>query len=100
MTQTRTAWGHGLSTRTADGTVLDSWFPRPVLGTPPDMTDEADAADVTLLDPLVRDDEARGVQISRGLVAIDLDAAPTDQLRQHRCGGSEHLGQAHLGEAQ
>ena len=77
MTQTRTAWGHGLSTRTADGTVLDTWFPRPVLGTPPEVADEAYAADVALLDPLVRDDEARGVQIGRGLVAIDLDAAPT-----------------------
>ena len=26
------AWGHGLATITDDGTVLDTWFPRPALG--------------------------------------------------------------------
>jgi 2,3,4,5-tetrahydropyridine-2,6-dicarboxylate N-succinyltransferase len=29
------AWGHGLATVTADGTVLDTWFPAPALGEPP-----------------------------------------------------------------
>ena len=36
---TRTAWGLALSTRTTDGTVLDAWFPRPALGTPPETTE-------------------------------------------------------------
>ena len=30
-----TAWGHGLATIAADGTVLDTWFPSPVLGAAP-----------------------------------------------------------------
>ena len=30
----RTAWGHGLATVAADGTVLDTWFPAPALGAP------------------------------------------------------------------
>ena len=28
----RTAWGYGLATIAADGTVLDTWFPEPRLG--------------------------------------------------------------------
>ena len=28
----RTAWGHGLATITTSGTVLDTWYPSPVLG--------------------------------------------------------------------
>ncbi|HRP99453.1 MAG TPA: 2,3,4,5-tetrahydropyridine-2,6-dicarboxylate N-succinyltransferase [Terrimesophilobacter sp.] len=33
MTRTH-AWGHGLATLAADGTVLDTWFPAPLLGEP------------------------------------------------------------------
>ena len=29
-----TAWGLGLATTTDDGTVLDVWFPEPMLGDP------------------------------------------------------------------
>ena len=31
----RAAWGHGLATVAADGTVLDTWYPAPALGAPP-----------------------------------------------------------------
>jgi 2,3,4,5-tetrahydropyridine-2-carboxylate N-succinyltransferase len=75
---TRTAWGHGLTTRTTDGTVLDAWFPRPALGAP--VEDAAYAADVASLDALVGPDEARGVERGRELVAIDLDSAPTSTV--------------------
>ena len=34
----RAAWGHGLATVAADGTVLDTWYPAPALGVPPDAT--------------------------------------------------------------
>ena len=29
------AWGHGLATLSADGTVLDVWYPNPALGEAP-----------------------------------------------------------------
>ena len=29
------AWGHGLATIAADGTVLDTWYPNPQLGEAP-----------------------------------------------------------------
>ena len=32
----RAAWGHGLATISGDGTVLDTWFPAPQLGTRPE----------------------------------------------------------------
>jgi 2,3,4,5-tetrahydropyridine-2-carboxylate N-succinyltransferase len=76
---TRTAWGLALSTRTTDGTVLDAWFPRPALGTPPETTEveyTTFAAEAASLDLLVGTDEDRGVERTRGLVTIDLDAAP------------------------
>ena len=31
---TRTAYGYGLATIAADGTVLDTWYPAPALGEP------------------------------------------------------------------
>jgi 2,3,4,5-tetrahydropyridine-2,6-dicarboxylate N-succinyltransferase len=48
------AAGVGLATITADGTVLDTWYPAPVLGT--------DAADVPELEKLAGDDTDRGVR--------------------------------------
>ena len=48
------AAGTGLATVTADGTVLDTWYPAPVLGT--------DAADVPELEKLAGDDAERGVR--------------------------------------
>ena len=66
----RSAWGHGLATVAADGTVLDSWFPAPALGSP-----DASAMPVEL-DALAGGDERRGVTVEAVTVAIDLDAAP------------------------
>src|SRR6187431_96379 len=57
-----TAWGHGLATIAADGTVLDTWFPAPALGEPPAQV-EAPAE--------VLDGRTEAV-----LVEIDTDAAP------------------------
>ncbi len=65
------AWGHGLATLDATGTVLDVWFPSPALG----ASDGAAApAELTALEG---DDEARGVRREVRLVEIaDLAAAP------------------------
>jgi 2,3,4,5-tetrahydropyridine-2-carboxylate N-succinyltransferase len=68
---TRQAWGYGLATIAADGTVLDTWFPQPQLGPGP--------ADGALPDELVRrsgTDEGLGVQRTAVLVQVDLDAPP------------------------
>jgi 2,3,4,5-tetrahydropyridine-2-carboxylate N-succinyltransferase len=69
-TQTRTAWGHGLATLTADGQVLDTWYPAPRLGEP---SGDAPAELVALAGT----DAVRGVRREVVTTAIDLDAAPT-----------------------
>jgi 2,3,4,5-tetrahydropyridine-2-carboxylate N-succinyltransferase len=69
----RSAWGHGLTTITEDGQVLDTWFPQPALGTPP-----ADAPAPTGLASLAGQDTVRRVSTEVRLVEIDLDAAPAD----------------------
>ncbi len=69
----RSAWGHGLTTITDDGQVLDTWFPQPALGSAP-----ADAAAPEQLQSLAGTDEARRVRTEVRLVEIDLDAAPAD----------------------
>ena len=69
----RTAWGHGLTTTTDDGQVLDTWFPQPLLGERP-----ADAVVPEGLDALAGADEARRVRTEVRLVEIDLDAPPAD----------------------
>ncbi|GAA5026864.1 2,3,4,5-tetrahydropyridine-2,6-dicarboxylate N-succinyltransferase [Terrabacter aeriphilus] len=69
----RNAWGHGLTTITDDGQVLDTWFPEPALGDRP-----ADAAAPDDLVALEGTDPARGVRTEVRLVEIDLDAAPAD----------------------
>src|SRR6478735_6238070 len=66
-----TAWGHGLATIAADGTVLDTWFPSPALGAPPAEA-EVPAA---VLDG-VGTDAVREVRTEAVLVEIDTDAAP------------------------
>ncbi|GAA4803652.1 2,3,4,5-tetrahydropyridine-2,6-dicarboxylate N-succinyltransferase [Nocardioides caeni] len=66
------AWGFGLTTYAADGSVLDTWFPEPRLGDKP-----ADTAAPEALTALEGTDEARGVTRSVTLVEVaDLDAAP------------------------
>ncbi|NUQ32906.1 MAG: 2,3,4,5-tetrahydropyridine-2,6-dicarboxylate N-succinyltransferase, partial [Dermatophilaceae bacterium] len=69
----RSAWGHGLTTITDDGQVLDTWFPQPALGAAP-----AGAVAPEGLEALVGTDEARRVRTEVRLVEIDLDAAPAD----------------------
>jgi 2,3,4,5-tetrahydropyridine-2-carboxylate N-succinyltransferase len=65
------AAGVGLATITADGTVLDTWYPAPVLGT--------DAADVPELEKLAGDDADRGVRTAVVRTAIpSLSAPPAD----------------------
>lgn len=69
----RTAWGHGLATLADGGTVLDTWFPQPRLGSRPDG-DEV-PADLAVL---AGHDAARGVRTEVRTVEADLDAAPAD----------------------
>jgi len=69
---TRAAWGFGLTTYSADDTVLDVWFPSPALGEAPDG-----AAAPTELTALAGADELRGVTRTVELIGTDLDAAPT-----------------------
>ena len=70
----RAAWGYGLATIAGDGTVLDTWFRSPVLGSFPAGRDPhiapADFASV------VGRDARRNVSVDFVMVQIDLDAAP------------------------
>ena len=68
---TRAAWGHGVATITADGTVLDTWYPEPRLGEAPEV-DQIPSE----LTALAGEDQARGVRTEVVTTAIDLDAAP------------------------
>ena len=70
----RAAWGYGLATVAGDGTVLDTWFPRPALGALPDGTDPHIAP--AEFEDLESADERRNVTIDFRTVEIDLDAAP------------------------
>ncbi len=71
---TSPAWGQGLATIAADGTVLDTWFPKPQLGERPPSVEPANAP--AELQELTGDDDRRGVHIDLVTVDIDLDAAP------------------------
>lgn len=74
MTETlTTAWGFGLATIDAAGTVLDVWFPQPALGAKP-----ADAAPPAELAALQGKDTDRNVTRDLLLVEVaDLQTAPT-----------------------
>ncbi|HAQ59026.1 MAG TPA: 2,3,4,5-tetrahydropyridine-2,6-dicarboxylate N-succinyltransferase [Microbacterium sp.] len=74
MSNERWAWGEGLATISADGTVLDTWYPRPTLGRIPLGRDAAMAEDD--VDRLAAPDDRRGVTVEAVTVEIDLDAAP------------------------
>ena len=68
---TTSAYGTGLATIAADGTVLDTWYPSPTLGAP--AADQPDFAD------LLGEDKARGVTLVEVSTVIeDLSAAPVD----------------------
>ena len=83
----RAAWGHGLATITQDGTVLDTWFPSPQLGSRPTQEAAADGRLFEQLQLLVGKDAARGVHREVVTIGIDLDsppASPSDgYLRLH-----------------
>ncbi|HEY0215224.1 MAG TPA: 2,3,4,5-tetrahydropyridine-2,6-dicarboxylate N-succinyltransferase [Cellulomonas sp.] len=67
----RTAWGWGLATVSETGTVLDTWYPGPALGSPADDEPRPDG-----LDALAGTDAARRVRLEVVLTVVDLDAAP------------------------
>jgi len=70
----RSAWGYGLATVARSGTILDTWFPRPSLGSLPEGTDPYIAP--AEFEDLVGSDDRRNVDIDFRTVEIDLDAAP------------------------
>jgi 2,3,4,5-tetrahydropyridine-2-carboxylate N-succinyltransferase len=64
------AWGHGLATVADDGTVLDTWYPSPALGSPTgEPVPEA-------LDALARKHPDRRVHTELVTTEIDLTSAP------------------------
>ena len=65
------AWGHGLATIAADGTVLDTWYPNPQLGEAP-KTDELWVVPKEL-DALVGKDQIRKVTTQVVSTEIDLE---------------------------
>ncbi|GAA4762025.1 2,3,4,5-tetrahydropyridine-2,6-dicarboxylate N-succinyltransferase [Citricoccus nitrophenolicus] len=70
----RLASATGLATVAEDGSVLDVWYPAPVLGEP-------SGADLTeSLTAVAASDPDRGTSQQVHSVRIDLDAAPTDAL--------------------
>ncbi len=69
--QPGSAWGVGLATTSTDGTVLDVWYPAPMLGPARD-------ADDTELRALAADDGDRGVRQSVIRTVSDLGAPPVD----------------------
>ncbi|MCU1440208.1 MAG: dapD [Rhodoglobus sp.] len=70
----RAAWGYGLATVAGNGTVLDTWFPKPRLGTLPEGTDPHIAP--AEFEELVGSDDRRNVRLDFVTVEIDLDAPP------------------------
>src|SRR3954471_12944250 len=70
----RSAWGYGLATVAADGTVLDTWFPEPRLGALPAGRDRWIAP--AELEELAGEDPRRAVRIGIATVEIQLDAPP------------------------
>jgi len=74
-TAVRSAWGYGLATIANDGTVLDTWFPKPELG-------ELPAGREPFIVPaeyeaLTGEDARRRVRIEPVTVQINLDHPPT-----------------------
>lgn len=73
-TNARIASGHGLATVTADGTVLDTWFPAPVLAP---LSQNDDDALLSSLREAEGQDPERGVTLKVVSVEADLDAEAT-----------------------
>ncbi|MCX7521924.1 2,3,4,5-tetrahydropyridine-2,6-dicarboxylate N-succinyltransferase [Microbacterium sp. STN6] len=68
------AWGYGLATIAADGTVLDTWYPQPQLGRIPAGRDKWIAP--SELEELTGEDARRAVHVDIVTVEVELDAAP------------------------
>ncbi|TFC61890.1 2,3,4,5-tetrahydropyridine-2,6-dicarboxylate N-succinyltransferase [Cryobacterium sp. TMT2-15-1] len=68
------AWGYGLATVAGDGTVLDTWFPEPRLGTLPAGRDRWIVP--SELEEFAGVDPRRMVRIEAVTIEIDLTAAP------------------------
>ncbi|MCT1605832.1 2,3,4,5-tetrahydropyridine-2,6-dicarboxylate N-succinyltransferase [Nesterenkonia massiliensis] len=73
-TNARIASGHGLATVTADGTVLDTWFPAPVLAP---LSQNDDDVLLSSLREAEGQDAERGVTLKVVSVEADLDAEAT-----------------------
>ena len=69
-----TAWGHGLATITADGTILDTWYAAPHLGAAPAGLDPYIAP--TEFEDWIGEDARRSVRLDYVATTIDLDEAP------------------------
>jgi 2,3,4,5-tetrahydropyridine-2-carboxylate N-succinyltransferase len=68
------AWGYGLATIAGDGTVLDTWYPSPSLGTLPAGRDKWIAP--AELEALTGDDARRNVHVDVVTVEITLSRPP------------------------
>ncbi|MCH8559765.1 2,3,4,5-tetrahydropyridine-2,6-dicarboxylate N-succinyltransferase [Nesterenkonia sp. LB17] len=83
-TDIRTASGHGLATVTTDGTVLDTWFPRPVMAP---LSENDDAELIAALQAATGEDPDRGVttQVVSVESALDSEASSASDvwLRLH-----------------
>lgn len=73
-TSPRTAWGYGLATVTTEGTVLDTWYPTPALGSLPEGRDRWIAP--TEIEQLTGEDARRGVRFEAVTTEINLDESP------------------------
>ena len=69
----RFAWGRGLATSAADGTVLDSWYPDLGLGGVGGLIESTGSVDRGAAE---RHDDVRDVDVRTVELSIDLDAAP------------------------
>lgn len=74
-TDARIASGHGLATVTAEGPVLDTWFPAPVLAP---LNENNDDALLASLREAESEDADRGVRTQVVSVEADLDAQAAD----------------------
>ena len=68
------AWGYGLATIAGDGTVLDTWYPAPLLGAIPPERDRWIVP--TELEESAGPDARRNVRLEAVTVQIDLQAPP------------------------
>ena len=80
------AWGYGLATISRDGTILDTWFPQPLLGSLPAGRDKWIAP--AELEDLAGADDRREVTLE--IVTIDID------LREPPVGASDAYLRLHL----